>query len=87
MASVAILSHRSVMEGGKPYDIPDFHREEDLKKYENDTVSPFPDAVTGKASYPCCSHPDYRPSEEQLRKYREVLERESREKRDPGKVL
>ena len=87
MASVAILSHRSVMEGGKPYDIPDFHREEDLKKYENDTVSPFPDAVTGKASYPCCSHPDYHPSEVQLRKYREVLKRAPREKRDPGKVL
>jgi len=40
-ASVAILGHRSQMENGTPYDIPDFHLEEDRKKYENDTLSPF----------------------------------------------
>jgi hypothetical protein len=41
MASAAILSHRSILEGGKPYDIPDFRREEDRRAYENDTLSPF----------------------------------------------
>ncbi len=41
MASVAILAHRSTLEGGKPYDIPDFRKEEDRKKYESDTLSPF----------------------------------------------
>jgi hypothetical protein len=41
MASVAILGHRSLLENGTPYDIPDFHNEEDRKKYENDTLSPF----------------------------------------------
>lgn len=41
MASVAILAHRSTLEGGKPYDIPDFRREEDRKLYENDTLTPF----------------------------------------------
>ena len=41
MASAAILSHRSILEGGKPYDIPDFRKEEDRKAYENDTLSPF----------------------------------------------
>ena len=41
MASVAMLGHRSLLERGVPYDIPDFRREEDRKKYENDRLSPF----------------------------------------------
>ena len=41
MASVAILGHRSLLERGVPYDIPDFRREEDRKQYENDRLSPF----------------------------------------------
>ncbi len=41
MASVAILGHRSLLEKGVPYDIPDFRREEDRKQYENDFLSPF----------------------------------------------
>ena len=40
-ASVAILGHRSQMENGVPYDIPDFHLEADRHKYENDTLTPF----------------------------------------------
>ena len=41
MASVGILAHRSLLERGVPYDIPDFKKEEDRKKYENDTLTPF----------------------------------------------
>ncbi len=41
MASVAILAHKSQLELGVPYDIPDFRKEEDRVKYENDTISPF----------------------------------------------
>ena len=41
MASVAILSHRSILNGGAPYDIPDFRKEEDRVKYENDHETPF----------------------------------------------
>lgn len=55
MSSVAILGHRSMLSGGTPIDLPDFHNEDDRKKYENDTASPFwsPD---GKApTVPCCS--------------------------------
>ncbi len=46
MSSVAILAHRSLLERGVPYDVPDFRREEDRVKYENDNLSPFvaPDA-------------------------------------------
>ncbi len=41
MASVAILGHRSLLERAVPYDIPDFRKEEDRKKYENDFDTPF----------------------------------------------
>ena len=64
LASVAILSWRSVLDG-VAYDIPDFRLEEDRVKYENDHASPFPkDGVEG--SVPCSSRP-YRPSEEDLK--------------------
>jgi len=43
MASVALLGHRSLLARGEPFDIPDFHREEDRKQYENDRLSPFVD--------------------------------------------
>ena len=41
ISSVAIMAHRSVLNGGIPYEIPDFRNEEDRKKYENDNLSPF----------------------------------------------
>lgn len=75
MASVAILAHRSIMEGGKPYDIPDFSVEDDRKKYENDSLSPFWGADGEEPSYPCCSHKDYRPSDEQIKNFRNLIEK------------
>ncbi len=71
-ASVGILSHRSLLEKGVPYDIPDFHKEEDRQKYENDRLSPFP-GEGGTASIPCCSHPDYFPAEEQFANYQKMV--------------
>ena len=41
LASVGILGHRSLLENGVAYDIPDFRREEDRIQYENDTLTPF----------------------------------------------
>lgn len=52
MASCGILGWRSCMEGGKPYTIPDFRREEDRKMYENDTLSPFV-KEDGSVDIPC----------------------------------
>jgi hypothetical protein len=59
MSSVAILAHRSVLEGGGTFDIPDFRQESDRQKYENDRRTPFvcsdgrmPDLPSG--SEPCC---------------------------------
>ncbi len=64
MASVAILGWRSILNGNMAYDIPDFHREEDRKLYENDRVSPFPDE-NGEVDIRCSSIP-YAPSEEDM---------------------
>lgn len=73
MASVAILAHRSVLEGGKPFDIPDFHLEASRKEYENDHLSPFYSTNNSTPSIPCCSHVDHKPTDEQIKKYEEML--------------
>ena len=73
MASVAILAHRSVLENGIPYDIPDFRNEEDCVRYENDWLTPFPGENGEAPTLPCCSVPDYKPTETQKRLYREMV--------------
>jgi len=73
-ASVGILGHRSLMEKGVPYDIPDFRKEEDRLKYENDHETPFYGADGSEPTIPCCSNPDYRPTPEQYQKYLELYE-------------
>jgi len=73
MSSVAILSHRSILNGGVTYDIPDFTKEECRKQYEADRLSPFVYTDGTKPDIPCCSHPDYSPTEEQIEKMRELL--------------
>ncbi len=70
MASVAILSHRSIMEGSVPFDVPDFRKAEDREKFRNDNLTPFWQPDGTPPSYPCCSNPDYTPTEEQLKKYK-----------------
>ncbi len=65
MSATAVLALRSSQNGGKEYKIPDFRNEEERKLYENDNDSPFPDE-NGVATMPCCSHPDFRPTEEDL---------------------
>lgn len=73
MSSVAILAHRSVLDGGKPYDIPDFHLEENRKLYENDRLSPFPGKDGSAPTLPCSSHPDFSPTEKQMQLQEELL--------------
>ncbi len=68
-ASVAILAWRSVLNGNTCYDVPDFRCEEDRKKYEFDTISPYPDE-NYKVSVPCSSKP-YAPTKEDLAKANE----------------
>ena len=73
MASTAILAHRSILNGGIPYDIPDFRLEECRKEYENDRQTPFCSTDGSKPNIPCCSKPDYSPTDEQIRKMAELL--------------
>lgn len=73
MASVAILSHRSILNGGAAYDVPDFRLEECRKEYENDRQTPFYRSDGSEPNIPCCSHPDYKPTDEQLKNYYEAL--------------
>ena len=73
MSSVAILAHRSMLEGGKPYDIPDYHNEADRIKWENDYKTPFWGTDGSAPTLPVCSHPDYSPTKEQMDMYREML--------------
>jgi len=73
MSSVAILGHRSVLAGGQPFDIPDFHQEEARVQYENDRETPFYGTDGSKPTTPCCSHTDFAPTETQVEAYRNVL--------------
>lgn len=75
MSSVAFLAHRSVLNGGKVYDIPDFRREEDRTLWENDDLTPFYGADGSEPTLPCCSHPDYKPTEKQMELYFKELEK------------
>ena len=73
MSSTAILGHRSMLEGGVPYDIPDMRNEDDRKKHENDRQSPFYGTDGTKPNIPCCSHPDFKPTEKQIALVNELL--------------
>lgn len=72
MSSVAILAHRSILDG-RVYDIPDFNDEECRRKYENDCLTPFYNSDGGAPTLPCCSHTDYKPTEKQLEFYRGII--------------
>lgn len=73
-AFYASVAERLERAGGAPFDIPDFRNAEDAAKYENDFLTPFPDAVReGDERLPACSHPDYAPTEKQLSLYEEAL--------------
>lgn len=61
MASVAILAHRSILQGGMPFDIPDFREEAQRKQYQEDDLSPFYRTDGSAPTIPCSSHPDYKP--------------------------
>ena len=69
MSSVAILAHRSMLEGGAPYDIPDFRNPEDCERYKDDRLTPFISSDGTPPSLPCCSNPDFAPTTEQVESY------------------
>jgi len=73
MASVGILAHRSILNGGIPYDIPDFHNEECRKQYENDRLTPFYGSDGSEPNIPCCTVTGYTPTKEQIDAYHKAL--------------
>ena len=73
MASVGILAHRSMLTEGQPIDIPDFHLEAARKQYENDTDTPFFCTDGRTPTIPCCSKPDHKPTETQVKLFKEAL--------------
>jgi predicted dehydrogenase len=73
MASVGILAHRSILEGNKPFDIPDFRKEADRVLYENDSLTPFYGKNGEEPTLPCCSDPNYVPSPNKLAVYENAL--------------
>lgn len=73
MSSVAILAHRSMLKGGIPFEIPDFKTEGARVMYENDRLSPFPGKNEEEPTLPCCSKPDFRPSEAQMKLFKKEV--------------
>ena len=74
MSAVGILAHRSVLEGGKPYDVPDFTKEEDRVRWEKDTLSPFYTYGTNEPTIQCSSDPSYRPDEKRRERFMKIME-------------
>jgi predicted dehydrogenase len=73
MSSVAILSHRSVLNGGQPFDIPNFENDDDRSLYENDFDSPFYDSNGNPPTIACCSANDYKANQKQIENYKKAL--------------
>jgi predicted dehydrogenase len=73
MSSVAILAHRSALSGGQPFDIPDFREEKWREMYENDRDIPFY-SEDRAPTIPCCSQPEYAPTEKQKKLFFDMLE-------------
>lgn len=74
MASVGILGHRSLLKLGEPMDIPDLRLEQERKKYENDTLSPFY-AYDGKVSpsVQVCSDDSFSPSDDKIQRFKKAI--------------
>ncbi len=74
MASVAIQAHRSAINGGIPYRIPDFRNEADRKEFENDTDTPFYSINNESApTMQSCINADYKPTDEEIKHYEEII--------------
>ena len=73
MSSVAILAHRSILNGGKTYDIPDFNNQSDRELYKDDDLSPFIGQNNSVPTLPCCSNVDHKLDEKQLKLYKEII--------------
>lgn len=69
LSAVAILAHRSALEYGMPYDVPDFHLEADRVKYENDFDTPMYSSDGKAPTMPNTELAEYLPTEESMAEY------------------
>ena len=76
LSAVAILAHKSALQYGVPYDIPDFHLEEDRVKYENDFDTPMYGSDGKAPTIPNTELAEYVPTEESMAEYDAAIERE-----------
>lgn len=74
IASVGILAHRAALEN-RVYDVPDFREEKWRKYYENDRLTPFYSSNSEPNIPICVGNPDYKPTDEQEKRYFEILSR------------
>ena len=74
MSAVSILGHRSMLEEGVPYDLPDFRKEEDRAKWENDTLTPFWGPNGEEPTLPSGSIPNFKPTEKQMANYHTLID-------------
>lgn len=74
MCSVGILAWRSCLEDGMPYSMPDFKKESERKKFENDHWSPWPDG-SGDGKAPPSIRGYEKPNAKALARAREVWKR------------
>ena len=73
MSSVAILAHRSILNGGETYDIPDFRTKDGRDQYRDDRETPFYGENGMVPTIPCCTHPDYKPTAKQIELFNECI--------------
>jgi len=73
MSAVAIQAHRSVLAKGEAFDVPDFRKEEDRAKWENDWETPFYCSDGRTPTMSCSSHPDFVPPEGPMKAYLETI--------------
>ncbi|HRX43260.1 MAG TPA: Gfo/Idh/MocA family oxidoreductase [Clostridia bacterium] len=74
MSAVAILGWRSALEGGKPYDIPNFRNKEERDIFRNDHSSPF-QSEDKRPDLPPSIKGERIPSEEDIRSAKAIWEK------------
>ena len=69
LSAVAILAHKSALEYGMPYDVPNFRLEEDRVKWENNFDTPMWGSDGTPPTIPNTELAEYVPSEESMAEY------------------
>ena len=69
LSAVAILAHKSALEYGTPYDVPNFRCEEDRAKWENDFSTPMWGSDGTAPTIPNTELAEYVPTEESMAEY------------------